>query len=692
MLTRTKRRAAGTVAALVAYTLLTLAVFRPAPGEVAHTAPAHHGLSADAILLTSALAHVSRTIFHDPGRTFEAPYFHPVPHSLSYSDHMIGQAIVGYPVWLATENPLLEFNLLVLASYALGATATFFLAQTLGLGTAAAGAAGIVFAFTPFRFHSPLWLQVLFTPFMPLALAAWFAFLAHPTAGRWTAWVLCWVLHGLMGMYLALYFGTVMVALVMAGLFGALGPLGRRVRLGLLAGPIAAAALIAPTLFPYALLRGSQGQTRTSGIDTLPSFLLPGAGTITGWIAGLDGRGQFGPGLLVWALAAAGVLILHRVRGRSGALPTILVRRAVMLGFVVTLLLVFVPLRVQQAFPGFDMIRATNRAFFVTLLFLALLVGWGVQWIAAHGRAGRVAAALVLVLLVLDVGRPPRERKHFPSAAELPPAYRWLATLPDDTIVYDQVNGPEPIALAMYLQTFHHKRLPIGYGGFASPGTAFLNHRLFRFPAPEAVSLMRTIGVGYALRHFANEARAEAAATRHSRGVRLEGRFGKDVVFAIEPAPEPNVARDIHPIPRDAWHVAATLAETTVAALTDGDRTTAWGARIPFRSKPSLTIDLGGARRVTGIRCVPLDPGEIGTASARAEVSTDGDTWEALGAAFEPESFETLLRAPTRMRWWEMRFPTEQVRFVRLTNEEAAFWGDTWRIAELDIVAPGREP
>jgi hypothetical protein len=147
-----RARAAGrTAAVLAAYALLAVVVLRPTPWQLAHTAPAFHGVTNDALLLTWAMDHVSRTIFVDPLHLFDAPIFHPARLTLAYSDHMIGQALVGLPIWLATGNPLLEYNLLVLASYVLGGAATFAYARALGTGVLGAFAAGLVFAFNPYR-------------------------------------------------------------------------------------------------------------------------------------------------------------------------------------------------------------------------------------------------------------------------------------------------------------------------------------------------------------------------------------------------------------------------------------------------------------------------------------------------------------------------------------------------------------
>src|SRR5438128_10204953 len=223
-------------AALGGFALLTLAVFRPSPSELAHTAPAFHGSAADALLLMWATSHVSRALFSAPLHLFDAGIFYPLRHTLAFGDHMIGEALIGLPLWLATGNPLLEYNVLVLASYALGATAAFVYAREQTGGVAPAVAAGIAFAFTPFRFHSPLWLQVLFTACVPLALCFWLRFVRTLRWRDWVLWVACWVLHSLMGLYLALYFALAMTALAALALVAAPTRRAGRLRAGMLLG------------------------------------------------------------------------------------------------------------------------------------------------------------------------------------------------------------------------------------------------------------------------------------------------------------------------------------------------------------------------------------------------------------------------------------------------------------------------
>jgi len=675
----------GVVAAIAGYTALALLVFRPTPFELTHTSPAFQGVADDALLLMWATSHVSRALFHDPLHLFDAGIFHPAKLTLAYSDHMIGEALVGLPIWLTTGNPLLEYNLLVLASYVLGAAAAFAYARELGTSRAGAAAAGLVFAFTPYRFHSPLWLQVLFTPLVPLALLAWLRFVRTRALGPWLVWVACWTLHGLMGLYLALYFAVVMGVLVLVASATAPAPRDRRLVLGLLAAPVVVGLLLAPTLWPYAMLRGTPGHLRTFGLDTQPQFFLPGPGTASARLLGTEMLGRFGPGLSVWALALVG-LFATRTRATSAGLPSSFVRRTHLVGLAVTLALVLVPIGLQQRLPGFDMIRATNRAFYLTLFFVAVLVGEGVDRLVA-GRRGRLATLVVGLGLVADMGLPPRERLTLPTADALPASYRWLRDLPDDPVIYDQANGPEPLARTMYFQIFHRKRMPTGYAGFWNPATNYVVHRLNRFPAPEGVRLLRTLDVGWVLRHFGTPAAARAARPDPDLGLEIATVADTDVVYRLTPvaatAPEPVAA-----LPRDGWTLTATVAPETLSAATDRDPDTLWVASVPQGAVPFVTIDLGAVRDVAGVRCAVPFERAAGVQWSRVELSEDGAHFTTAPAGFEPESLAALYADPARVHVWEARFPPRAVRWVRLSNRDLSFWSGEWVIGELDVLTP----
>ncbi|HWP67175.1 MAG TPA: discoidin domain-containing protein, partial [Candidatus Limnocylindria bacterium] len=597
-----------TALAVLGYAAVAYWIFRPTPSMLAHTIPAFGGHAGDALFHTWGMNHVARTLFSDPLHLFDAGIFYPARSTLAYGDHMIGEGILGLPIWLATGNPLLHFNLLTLGSFVLGATTAFVYRRQTGGGLAGAVAAGLVFSFTPFRLNSPLWPQVLLTFAMPLALAAWVRWVRDGRRRDLAAWVGWWVVHSLMGMYVMFYFAVVMGALALAAV--AWAPVADRKRLtrGTVAAPLLAALLLLPTLWPYLVLRRTQRHVRTMGFGTDWTFLLPGIGTWSGTLLGFDGRigdtiASFGPGLFTSALVLGGIVAARR----AAATPwERFLWRTNLLGLAASLLIVFVPIELQLRLPGFDMMRMTNRAFHVGLVFAAWMAGAAVDRLVALAPGLRLRAAVasvVALLLVLDAGTAPRERRRMPIEDDLPAIYRAVRALPDD-VLYERTDELDGAAEALYFSIFHGKRLVNGYSGFTSPGPAYVNQRLFEFPAEPARALLHELGVRAVLIRdvspAALDARLAAMPSAHTRVVAREPRAA--LVHVEEPAPAPPPAAV--PLPRSGWTVTASPGETTVPAVLDGRRRTTWSVPGAGSTAPALTIDLGAVHTVAGIRCV----------------------------------------------------------------------------------------
>jgi hypothetical protein len=697
------RRSRSLLLAAGGFALLTAAVFRPTPELLSSTLPRIGQLTADALIYVWALDHVSRSLLTNPFDTsglFDGRAFYPATDSLAWGDHMIGQAVVGLPIWLASGNPVLEFNLLVLASYALGALAMFAYARE-RLGTAAAVAAGVVFAFTPFRFHASQWLQVLFTPFLPLALLFFGRFVAHTRVRDWLLWVGCWVAHSLMGMYGAVFFGLTLGVLGLFAIVAAPSAERRRLALGIVAAPFATGLLLLPNLLPYLELRATQHFVREFGFDTPLSFLLPGPGTLTGGLLGLLGvetPSRLGPGLVAWGLAGLGAAAGLAERDPERRFFW----RLTAVGFAASLGLTLMPIEALLEVPGFDMLRGTNRAFFVCLAFIALFAGAAVARLVerADTAVGRTAAAVLLVaLLVVDMGLPPPERKPIPVGGAIPAVYRWLRDQPAEAVIYERSPGIEQRALAQYYTGFHGKRLATGYNGFTTPGAAYLSSRLDTFPEAGALDLMQRLGVRFVVWHLGAGERLEDLVVRlPAERVRVAERFDDDVVFemsgsrtreeALEPLPAGTTEQ-----PRSGWRLSASASPSTLPAVVDGDPATAWQVVVARGENLHLTVDLGALERVVAVRSTPRRARAVDLVAAQVEVSADGVTWERLPGRFVPDSLETLLARPDEIRFFELRLPrpTRPLRFVRVRNPEVRFYGGAFEIAELAVLVEPRE-
>ena len=62
-------------------------------------------------------------------RWWQANIYYPAPYALAYSEHLFAEVAMALPVWLATGNVILCYNVVFLASYALSGLGTFLLVR-----------------------------------------------------------------------------------------------------------------------------------------------------------------------------------------------------------------------------------------------------------------------------------------------------------------------------------------------------------------------------------------------------------------------------------------------------------------------------------------------------------------------------------------------------------------------------------
>src|SRR5262249_22322337 len=124
---------------------------------------------------------------------WNANIFAPRPLALAYSEHFLPQALQALPIYAATGNPILCYNLLFLSTFVLCALGMFLFARELTGNHQAALIAGLAFAFTPYRTASISILQVLRAAWMPFVLYGVRRYVGTrrlpPLAGAAAAWI-----------------------------------------------------------------------------------------------------------------------------------------------------------------------------------------------------------------------------------------------------------------------------------------------------------------------------------------------------------------------------------------------------------------------------------------------------------------------------------------------------------------------
>lgn len=193
------------------------------------------------------------------------------------------------------------------------------------------------------------------------------------------------------------------------------------------------------------------------------------------------------------------------------------------------------PFDLFSGLPGMGLLRAPARFALLVMMALALL--------AAIGSAGLKTRVLVPFLVVAILAE--AFVVHFPSGKPqpfpTPRVYDHLASLPFGAVLsLPTYRGtPEAFRETDYLLfgTDHWRPIVNGFGRQEPPSHGHQMDVLVRFPAPEAVKLMRELGVRYAVLHTRRAADLADRVTTAtaSGGVRLITGAQGDYLFEITP-------------------------------------------------------------------------------------------------------------------------------------------------------------
>lgn len=254
--------------AVAAYTLLALAATWPLGAGLARDVAWDLG---DSLLNMWILAwdceQLLAILGGDVGRLatfFDANIFHPAPLTLAFSEHLLPQALQVLPIYAVTGNPILCYNLLFLSTFVLSAAGAWLLVRDLTGSRLAALAAGLLYAWAPYRLAQSPHLQVLSAQWMPFALYWMRRYLADPTHRRpLLLSTLAFVAQGLSCGYYLFYFAPFLATFALWEVARHARWRDRRVWMDLTGAALLAGALTVPLLLPYLAARDLFRQQRS---------------------------------------------------------------------------------------------------------------------------------------------------------------------------------------------------------------------------------------------------------------------------------------------------------------------------------------------------------------------------------------------------------------------------------------------
>ncbi|MFQ5789149.1 MAG: hypothetical protein ACE5JI_01610 [Acidobacteriota bacterium] len=579
----------------------------------------------DARLNAWAMSWVAHQIVTDPFRLFEANTFHPLPHSLAYSEHLLVQGLLALPLLRLTNDLVLSYNLVLLFSIFLSALGMYLLTVSLTGSRLAGLLTGLFFAFAPYRFNRLPHIQMQLYAFIPLALAALHRFLE--TGRRCWAWAFAalLVLQALSGTYLAA------MAAVAAGLaLLTLVPRGGLSRSSL-ATLLLALSLAALAIFPFA--RPYLWVHRTLGVE----WDLPGIGSLSARPAtylassshlyrglsesllGPESRTDFlFPGLTLLVLATVGaVVLLSRQSGCSRPRALLACYGLILLtGFLLSLGPhgpLYPVLHEHVVF--FRGLRALTRFGLLPLFSLSVLSGFALAWFfegAGRLRRRRWAAAAIGGFFIVESSAAPYGLTEFRD--DPPEVYTWLAQEAEPGTILEL---PFRVIDTRYMfWARHHRFRPTlnGDSGFIPVPHQWMKVLFQRFPSPDSTALLERLRVRYVVLHlgaFRDRARLRllVGMERYREHFLPVRDFGRALVYEVV-ATEPRV-----PPPGSGEHPVAVHAGAMATALVDGITDVPWQ---PPPGRAECELALGSPRLISGLRIhygprprVPVDQLEI---------------------------------------------------------------------------------
>jgi hypothetical protein len=474
--------------------------------------------NADTQLNEWILAWVAHELPRDPVHLFEANIFYPAHDALAFSEPLIVPALIGAPLSWAGASPVLVYNLVVVAGYALTAFATFLLVETWTGSFLAGLLAGSLFAFNTHTLTRFAHVQGIHIYGLPLALLAIDRLVrgGSPSlpASVDRSWRAVLLLAGAVvtmaytSGYLVV-FAAVMIALVLVTRAIEWWPRKAHVALRLAAAGAIAAIAILPVYLPYRRAARDQHMVRSLDVvrdySATPAGYLASAGRLH--VATWSGRffkdpvDSFFPGFAV--LALAGVAIAAAARRRQAGADPMRARVGMLVaigvaGFVLSLGTA-TPVYgwLFAVFPPMQGLRAAARFGNLFLLAVAVLGGIGltrVRW--------RPAAIALVVLVNVESLRAPMAYQPFHG---IPAIYTLLAGEPGPVVLAEQPFFPRwaifqnaPYVLA---STAHWRPLMNGYSGYTPDTYQHYADAFWYFPADWAIQAMKDAGVTHVMVH-----------------------------------------------------------------------------------------------------------------------------------------------------------------------------------------------
>jgi hypothetical protein len=463
----------------------------------------------DALENAWTLSWISHQVVTHPLDLFGASTFHPLPHSLAFSEHLFVPGLIALPVLALTNDLVFTYNLLILLATISSALGMYLLTVFLTRNRIAAILAGLFYSFIPYRFDRLHLLQLQFHLFLPLVLVCLHRFLK--TGERRWAWAFggFFVLQVLSGSHLAVMAAAVILSALLTLSPGA-SCSGRDLAYLVMVLALAV-AIVCPFSLPY--LEHHRVEWSLDAIEYAsanPATFVASSSRLyrplnSAWFDGAP-RDFLFPGVTLLLFGAGGVAILLSSRGdfprpwAHASFYVLILIAGVVLSFgPKTPIYVFL----YKHIAFFRGLRNVTQ--YACLLFLSLSVfsSFALAWLLDSDRTARrrkwIVASITAFFLIESTTAP---LALVPFRDEPPEVYSWLAKQTDAGAILElpfQVRQPR------YLFWARHYEFRPSLGGtsrYVPASHQWMEVVLRHFPSKDSLALLSKLDVRYVIVHL----------------------------------------------------------------------------------------------------------------------------------------------------------------------------------------------
>lgn len=457
----------------------------------------------DTLLNEWAIAWVAHEAPRAPWHLFDGNIFYPDRGVLAYTESLTVPAAMGAPLFWAGASPVLVYNLLLLAGFALTGWAGAMLVWRWTGDWPAGLIAGVLLAFNAHSFTRLPHLQAQHVEFLPFVWLAFDDVLRQPqlrTGLKLGAW---FVLQSLVSVYLMVF---TVVALAVGGLARPedwWGARAKRVAPALAVAAAVSITLLLPFLLPYEHV----GVVRP--LDEVALYTArwrdylatPARVHYAAWSAHFFGGTALFPGVVGLALALVAIA--------DGVALTDRRARMLLAAGVAGIALSFGPTMPGYAtlyrwIPLLHAVRAVARFGYLAIAATAVLAGFGAAALRARWRDARWLPAATAALFVVANADGFCAPIPYTEAQPVPPIYNRLRHAANAVVVEFPFYPPDrTFHNAPYLlnSTRYWHPLLNGYAGIV-PASYETHYAWLRgFPDGESIESLRRLGVTHVVVH-----------------------------------------------------------------------------------------------------------------------------------------------------------------------------------------------